>query len=132
MMTKAITLGEFSNAELEDFVNDKDEIIVDENACDGERSCIIVEPVYCCIPELGVKVANGVMSYWNESEKMWNGDFSMTLVYSIDEDDAQKYLYWEQDGAEITLWNWLRSTGKLDEERFKNLDDISNLNAFVA
>lgn len=132
MMTNPITLEQFSAGEYENPEIEVEEVPIEEEVNDGERSCILVEPVYCCIPDLGVKIANGTMAYWNEEEESWNGDFSMTLVYKLDNEDPKDYLYWEQDGPEVTLWNWMRTFDKLDEEKFKGLDDISKLPVYVA
>ena len=105
MMTKSITLEQFSCGEYESTDFEREVVVVDEEVNDGERSGILMEPVYCCIPDLGVKVANGTMSYWNSDKKFWDSDFCLTLVYAIDSDKPQDYIYWEQDNAEITLWD---------------------------
>lgn len=131
-MNESITLGQFSCGEFEATDFDMEVVVIDDEVNDGERSAILMEPLYCCIPDLGVKVANGTMSYWNSDEEFWDSDFSLTLVYAIDSDKPQDYIFWEQDKAEITLWNWLRGSGKLDEERFKGLDDLAKLPAYIA
>lgn len=132
MMTNPITLEQFSSGDYERNDDTLTQVAIDEEVNDGERSCILVETPYCCIPDLGVKIANGTMSYWNEEEKSWNGDFCLTLIYDIKSDNPQDYIYWEQDGAEITLWNWMRSCEKLDEEKFKGLDDLSKLQVYFS
>lgn len=85
-MTNPITLEQFSRDEYDVTYFDVEVAFIDEEVNDGERSCILVETPYCCIPELGVKIANGAMSYWNEDEKSWNSDFNLTLIYDIKSD----------------------------------------------
>lgn len=66
-------------------------------------SCVAV-----VIPELNLELHEGTMFERYEGEDELIPDWSLTAVYEIGA-NPEDYLYYEQDGIETTLYNYLRS-----------------------
>ncbi len=91
------------------------EVMMDEE--DPSCGLIDVYGIRTVIDSLGLSVREGTFYNYNEEDDAYDADFSVTLIYEKDEKDPVKYLYWEQDGIQVTLYNFLRQRG----------DDINGL-----
>ncbi len=91
------------------------EVMMDEE--DPSCGLIDVYGIRTVIDSLGLSVREGTFYNYNEDDDVYDADFSVTLIYEKDEKDPAKYLYWEQDGIQVSLYNFLRQRG----------DDISGL-----
>ena len=81
------------------------EIEIDEDAV------IYVYPYMILIPDLDLSVREGMYCYkTNDNEYM--PDFSLSLIYELNEKDPQNWLYWEQDDTAVSLHNYLTAIGK--------------------
>lgn len=75
------------------------------------------------IPEIGYSVREGVYLCEYEDEDELVADFALSLIYYADEEDPSKYLYWEQDGIEVSLHNFLSIADEKDKT--KNLGQLN-------
>ena len=76
------------------------------------------------IPDLELSLRQGAVYVYDPDEDVYAADFSITLVYEEDEKDPEKYLYWEQDGLAVTLYNFLR-------EKEMTLDHLEGLDCQI-
>lgn len=129
MESETKKLKEFLDLELEGEAGVLETIAIDEEVTEGEKSAILLDPVAVRVVELDLILAQGTFSYYNEEEGCWHADFAMTVIYKGDATDPADYLFWEQGPPAITLGNYLRAAGRLDTERFKDLDDLLELEA---
>ncbi len=75
---------------------------------------LVLSGWYVNIPELHLRLHEGVVGYWDEKVMEYMPDFSVTVIYS--EDPAEKeYLFYEQDGMFTTMVNWLHGRMVIDE-----------------
>lgn len=74
---------------------------------------IIAEDLRIVFPDLGLEAREGV------AEAVYDGvfmpDFSVTLIYDMGADIGD-YLYWEQDGIEVSMHNFLTMTNRLPDD----------------
>ena len=116
--------------EVEDIIFDRMEEIRDDIAIydirmdDNEQ--IETDGIRVDIPDLGYSARFGEYLRYYEEEDVYEADFSLTLIYDINERDPQKYLYWEQDGLAISLYNYLRAS-----EEKKDVNDISEMKCVI-
>ncbi len=83
---------------------------------DFENAMITVEGVRVIVPELKIYMRKGEVCTYDEDEETYMPDFSVSIIYDSEETDPNKYLYWEQDGYQVTLFNFFSKEGKsLDE-----------------
>lgn len=74
---------------------------------------LVLSGWYVNIPELHLRLHEGVVGYWDEKVKAYMPDFSVTVIYP--EDPAEKeYLFYEQDGMFTTMVNWLHGQMNID------------------
>lgn len=73
--------------------------------CDAEYQ-IVVSGWWVHIPELGINLREGVFCNYDETEKEYLPDFSITVIMEAGEEPEDGWLYYEQDGFEITLANY--------------------------
>lgn len=79
---------------------------------------IVLTGMYVKVASLGLILRSGMGCNWDEEEKMFMPDFSLTAIY---EDDGTEnpvpsdYLYYEQDDFCITLGNWLNGRMSMGE-----------------
>lgn len=74
---------------------------------------LVLSGWYVNIPELHLRLHEGVVGYWDEKVKEYMPDFCVTVIYS--EDPTKKeYLYYEQDGMMTTMVNWLPGKMPID------------------
>lgn len=87
--------------------------VADDIAETDEEYQLIVSGWWVHIPELHLRLYEGVVCNWEEESQMFMPDFSVTVVCE-EEAGASEYLYYEQDGMVITLANWLNGRMSLD------------------
>lgn len=71
---------------------------------------------YVLIPELKLKLHEGILCNFDEEENMFMPDVAVTVVYEVDADRTE-YIYFESDGMETTLYNFLggkKSAGEIE------------------
>lgn len=76
-----------------------------------EESMIVANNYKVLIPSLGLYAREGSMLCYSESEQGWYADFSLTIIYNMEDEQ----LYWEQDDIAITLHNFLHAINKTVE-----------------
>lgn len=91
-------------AELMDTLESIEEIEVESD----EESKIVAFNYKILIPSLELYAREGSMLVYDEDEQDWYGDFSLTILYNMEDE----LLYWEQDGIEVTLYNFLNTAYK--------------------
>lgn len=89
---------------------------------DGCQDTILVYDYRVLIPDTGYSIREGTYFNWDEEEQELYPDFSLSLIYDLDEKDPAKYLYWEQDGELVSLHNFLTIIDK--NNMFKSLSDL--------
>lgn len=74
---------------------------------------LVLSGWYVNIPELHLRLHEGVVGYWDEKMKEYMPDFCVTVIYP--ENPAEKeYLYYEQAGMMTTMVNWLHGKMPID------------------
>ena len=74
---------------------------------------LVLSGWYVVIPELRIRLHEGVVGYWDDELKDYMPDFGVTVVFP--KDSAEKeYLYFEQDGMVVTMANWLSGRKSID------------------
>lgn len=76
---------------------------------DGNQ--MVISGWWVHIPELGLNLHEGVFCLYDESEKEYLPDFSVTV---IKESGQEEWIYYEQDGFVVTLANWLKGSVELN------------------
>ena len=69
---------------------------------------LVLSGWYVLLPELHLRLHEGVVGYWNEEMKDYMPDFCVTVLYP-EEFEETEWLYYEQDGMFTTMVNWLHS-----------------------
>jgi hypothetical protein len=69
---------------------------------------LIISGYSIYIESLNLSLKEGEFCVWNNDEKAFIPDFSVTIIYDGKITDDE-WLYYEQDGFTITLANWLNS-----------------------
>lgn len=72
----------------------------------GENYQIVVSGWWAHIPELGINLREGVFCNYDETEKEYLPDFAVTVIMEAETEEDGGWLYYEQDGFEITLANY--------------------------
>ena len=102
--------------EVEDYMCDNAEIyypdVIYEISVDDEKEYIEAEGIKIVVPEFNLYMRDGSYMAYYEVEGEVVPDFSLVLVYDIDETDPNNWLYWEQGNLCTTLHNWLTHIGK--------------------
>lgn len=83
-----------------------------------ERYQLVLSGWYVNIPELHLRLHEGVVGYWDEKMKEYMPDFCVTVIYS-ENPTEKEYLYYEQDGMMTTMVNWLH--GQMNIEMIEQL-----------
>ena len=83
--------------------------------CEEHDYQICVENIVIEIPELNLAVREGSFDTWEEIEKSYMPDFSISIVYEKGA-DKKDYLYWEQGGIESALHNFIHTCKGLQEK----------------
>lgn len=85
---------------------------------------IVISGWWVHTPELNMNLHEGVFCNYDEEEKEYLPDFSLTVIMEADMEKKEgEWLYYEQDGFEITLANYF--SGKMAMEA------ISELSCFI-
>lgn len=101
--------------EVEEVLAEMDMSEVDDDIAEtDEDTQIVISGWYVYLPELGLKLHEGVVGVWDEEMQGYMPDFSVTVVYEADSDNTD-YIYFEQDGFVITMANWLNVRLSMDE-----------------
>lgn len=84
-----------------------------EDRCDefvevDENLLLIVSDWYVEVPSLALTFRMGVACVYDDEAEMYMPDFDITVLYE-GELEADKWIYYEQDGFVVTLANWLNS-----------------------
>ena len=87
-----------------------------------EESKIVADNYKVLIPSLDLYAREGNMLVYDEDEDDWYADFSLTLIYN----SKDERLYWEQDGIEVSLYNFLNATNNS-----KSMEEISGLECII-
>jgi hypothetical protein len=107
-MDQKYRLGEIEEVLAELDLEDIPDDVMEE---DGEyqivTSCWWVE-----IPKLGLCLYEGIFCDFDEEEKAYLPDFSITVIKEMGTDT---WIYYEQDGFLITLANWLHGRVELKQ-----------------
>lgn len=102
--------------EVEDYIIENEEFSYPDELyeidLDSEYDYIEAEGIKIIIPEFGLYMRQGTYMALYEDECEVMPDFSLTLVYDIEESNPQNWLYWESDGVCTTLHNWFSHIGK--------------------
>lgn len=73
-----------------------------------ENLLLIVSDWYVEVPSLALSFRMGVACVNDDEAEMYMPDFDITVLYE-GELEADKWIYYEQDGFVVTLANWLNS-----------------------
>lgn len=93
--------------EVEEIIAEMDLSEVDDDIAEtDEDTQIVISGWYVYLPELNLKLHEGIVGIWDEEMKDYMPDFAVTVVYEGDSDNTD-YIYFEQDGFVITMANWL-------------------------
>lgn len=76
---------------------------------EDESVMITVEGIRVLLPELELSLCQGEYCVYDPEEDCYMADFSITLLYELNEKDPKAFLYWEQDGPQIALYNYLHN-----------------------
>lgn len=90
--------------------------IADAIAETEEDTQVVVSEYYVLIPVLKLKLHVGILCNFDEDENMFMPDVAVTVVYEVDADRTE-YIYFESDGMETTLYNFLggkKSAGEIE------------------
>lgn len=93
------------------------EYIADDIVETDEDTQVIVSGYFVLIPELGLQLHDGVLCNWDDEERIFMPDASITVVYEVGA-DRTKYIYFEIDGMETTLYNFIG--GKMSPSDIQN------------
>ena len=111
--------------EAEEIISEMDLYHVADDIMESEDDYqIVISGWWVHIPELNINLHEGVFCNYDEEEKEYLPDFSLTVIMEADSEKKEgEWLYYEQDGFEITLANY--QNGKMAMEA------ISELSCFI-
>lgn len=92
--------------------------VADDIAETDEDMQLVISGWYVNIPELNLNLREGVVGIWDEEEKLFMPDFTVTVIYEC-EIESKEWLYYEKNGFVVTLENWLK--GRLPAEQIGQL-----------
>lgn len=107
--------------QVEEIISEIDLSYVADDVVETEEDYqIVVSGWWIFIPELHINVHEGVFCNYDENEKEYLPDFSITIIMESDTERREgKWIYYEQDGFEITLANYF--SGKMAMETISEL-----------
>lgn len=111
--------------QVEEIINEIDLSYVAGDVVETEEDYqIVIAGWWIFIPEFHINVHEGVFCNYDENEKECLPDFSITIIMEADTENREgKWIYYEQDGFEITLANYF--SGKMA------IEDILELPCFI-
>ena len=94
--------------EAEEIISEMDLCHVPDDIMESEEDYrIVISGFRVYIPELGICIHEGVFCNYDEEEKEYLPDFSITVIMDADTEMKEgEWLYYEQDGFLITLANY--------------------------
>lgn len=94
--------------EAEEIISEMDLCHVPDDIMESEEDYrIVISGFRVYIPELGICIHEGVFCNYDEEEKEYLPDFSITVIMDADTEKKEgEWLYYEQDGFLITLANY--------------------------
>ena len=110
--------------DVEKIISEKDLFYVPDDIleCDTDYQ-IVVSGWWVHIPEFGINLREGVFCNYDETEKEYLPDFSITVIMEAEEEPEGGWLYYEQDGFEITMINYF--SGQM------GMDTVSELSCLI-
>lgn len=107
--------------EAEEIISEMDLYHVADDIMESEEDYrIVISGWWVHIPELNINLHEGVFCNYDEEEKEYLPDFSLTVIMEADSENKEgEWLYYEQDGFEITLANY--RNGKMAMEAISEL-----------
>lgn len=109
----------------EKIISEMDVSHVPDDVMESEEDySIVISGWWVHIPELNLNLHEGVFCNYDEEEKAYLPDFAVTVIMEADSKKQEgEWLYYEQDGFEIILANYL--SGKMA------LSAIAELSCFI-
>ena len=104
-MRKECLLGEIDDA-LETLYETVEYDMYEVEINEFDNSVLAVTGIRILVPELKVSLRQGDVCVFDPDEEEYVPDFSVSIVYEQDETDPKTFLYWEQDGFQVTLFNF--------------------------
>lgn len=71
-----------------------------------DDSILAVTGIRILVPELKISLRQGDVCVLDPDEEEYIPDFSVSIIYEQEETEPENYLYWEQDGYQVTLFNY--------------------------
>ena len=94
--------------------------VADDVMESGEDYQIVISGWWVHIPELDIKLHEGVFCNYDVEEKAYLPDFSITVIREVGAEGTEgEWFYYEQDGFVITLANYLH--GSMDISSIEQL-----------
>ena len=101
-------------AAVEKYLEETDFSEIPDDAVELEEGYqLVLSGWYVNIPELHLRLHEGVVGYWDEKIKEYMPDFCVTVIYPENPAETE-YLYYEQDGMMTTMVNWLHGKMPID------------------
>ena len=101
--------------DVEKYLEETDFSEIPDDAVELEEGYqLVLSGWYVNIPELHLRLHEGVVGYWDEEMKEYMPDFCVTVIYPEDPAETE-YLYYEQDGMFSTMVNWLHGQMSVEE-----------------
>lgn len=101
----------------EETISNMDLLDVEDDISETEEDTqVVVSGYYVLIPELNLQLHEGILCTFDEEEQMFMPDVAVTVVYEVGADRTE-YIYFESDGMETTLYNFLggkKSAGEIE------------------
>lgn len=105
--------------EAEELISRMDLSEVEDDIAETEEDFqIAVSGYYVIIPDMNLQLHDGILCNWNEAEQMFMPDAGVTVIYEVGADRSE-YIYFEQDGMVISLYNLMN--GKICVSRIEKL-----------
>ena len=102
-------------ADVERMLEEMELAVVPDDVVDLQEGYqLVLSGWYVYIPELKIRLHEGVVGYWDEEMKEYMPDFCVTVIYPEDPAETE-YLYYEQDGMLTTMVNWLHGQMSMEE-----------------
>ncbi|RDY30140.1 hypothetical protein [Lachnotalea glycerini] len=108
--------------EVEDYVSEMDTLAVEDTVLDtNEESMLVVSGWWIRIPSLNLYVREGIVCIFDETEKDYLPDFSVTVIMESEliEDG---WIYFEQDKIIISLASYMN--GKMELSDLEELECV--------
>ncbi len=105
----------------EEIISETDLSDVPDDVMESEEDyCIVISGAWVHIPKLNINLHEGVFCNYDEEEKAYLPDFSLTVIMEADREMKEgEWIYYEQDGFEITLANYY--SGRMTAEQLSEL-----------